>query len=173
MSNSIDEAMLLLDKALKYYVNKFTVWNVQNDFYVFEIVYKYNISYLSEWFHRKGFDILQAIEEADVTYSDKLKDDMEFQMMALRLNLNTDNREHCFASITNYIVSLYRIIVETHDSTMSFQEFSERYTEEYVEELCECNVAMSPPCDFCAGEENDKIENAYEEYLLNKGGTSQ
>ena len=170
MNKFIDEAILLLDKALKYYVNKFTVWDIQSDFYVFEIIRKYNVSYLSEWFHEKGFDMLQTIEEADVENSDELNDDIEFQMMALRLNLDTDNREHCFASITNYIVSLYQIIVEAHSSTMSLQEFSEWYTEEYAEELCECNVTMSPPCDFCAGEDNNRIEIAYEEYLLNKGG---
>ena len=172
MNKSIDEAMLLLDKALKYYVNKFTVWNIQNDFYVFEIVSKYNISYLSEWFHRTGFDMLQDIKETDIEYSDEIKDNIEFQMMALRLNLNTDSREHCFASITNYITSLYQTIVEVNDSTMSFQEFSEWYTEEYAEELCECNAIVSPPCDFCAGEDNDCIKIAYDEYLLNKGGVS-
>lgn len=172
MSKSIDEAMQLLDKALKYYVNKFTVWNIQNDFYVFEIVSKYNISYLSEWFHRTGFDMLQTIEESNIEYSDEIKDDIEFQMMALRLNLNTDSREHCFASITSYIASLYQTIVKANDSTMTFQEFSKWYTEEYAEELCECNAIVSPPCDFCAGEVNDKIENAYKEYLLNKGELS-
>lgn len=172
MSKSIDEAMQLLDEALKYYVNKFTVWNIQNDFYVFEIIGKYNISYLSEWFHRTGFSMLQDIKEIDIEHSDEIKDSLELQMAALRLNLNTDSREHCFASITNYIASLHQAIVEANDSTMSFQEFSEWYTEDYAEELCECNVTMSPPCDFCAGEENDKIENAYEEYLLNKGGVS-
>lgn len=52
------------------------------------------------------------------------------------------------------------------ESAMSLQEF----TEECAEELCECNVTISPPCDFCAGEDNNRIEIAYEEYLLNKGG---
>ena len=125
MNKFIDEATLLLDKALKYYVNKFTVWNIQSDSYVLEIIRKYNISHLSEWFHETGFGMLQTIEESNIEYSDKLKDDIEFQMMALRLNLNTDNREHCFTSIaTNYIESMHQIIVGHSESTMSLQEFS-------------------------------------------------
>lgn len=48
-----------------------------------------------------------------------------------------------------------------NEKRMTFEEFSERYSDENIE-LCICHATTMPPCSFCEGA---FLEKAYEEYL--------